>query len=153
MSDWKRREIKEKKRREYRDSRISGDHELTGTRHRQPHRDQDIRLSWNQDKSGKYHVTPSSVPVGGGINISEEDWDEIFRDKSGDIQVLDAPPLWKGKRPLSDEEAARTDFPYPREPQWEESDEDGTTGTSGEVGLSSTGGEVRDEGDNSPTPG
>jgi len=82
MSDWKRRELKEKKRREYRDSRISGDHELSGTRHRQPHRGKDIKLNWQRDASGKYHVTPSSVPVGGGIDISDEDWDEIWRDKS-----------------------------------------------------------------------
>lgn len=82
MSDWKRREIKEKKRREYRESRISSDHELTGTRHRQPHRGKDISLNWQQDKSGKYHVTPSAIPVGGGIDISDDDWSEIWRDKS-----------------------------------------------------------------------
>ncbi len=35
------------------------------------------------------------------------------------IPVLDEPPLWRGQRPMSLEEAAETDFPYPREPQWE----------------------------------
>jgi len=34
-------------------------------------------------------------------------------------EILDEPPLWRGKRPLSDEEAENKDFPYPREPQWE----------------------------------
>ena len=29
------------------------------------------------------------------------------------------PATWRGRRFLTEEEAARTDFPYPREPQWE----------------------------------
>ena len=107
MSDWKRKELKEKKRKAYRESRISSDHELTGTRHRQPHREKDIKLSWERDSSGKYHVTPSSVPVGGGINISDEDWAEIWRDKS---------KTPRGHRILSMEEAAETEFPFPPEP-------------------------------------
>ena len=84
MSDWKRKEIKEKKRRAYRESRISQDHELTGTRHRQPHREKDVALNWKVGKDGTYHVTPSSIKIGGGINISDDDWDEIFRDKRMD---------------------------------------------------------------------
>jgi len=81
MSDWKRKELKEKKRREYRESRISPDHELSGTRHRQPHREKDIALNWSRDKNGTYHVSPSSVPVGGGIDISDEDYDIIWAPK------------------------------------------------------------------------
>jgi hypothetical protein len=81
MSDWKRKELRDKKRRERDKKRISSEHELSGVRHKQPHRDKDISLDWHDSGDGVLHVTPNSIKIGGGIRISDEDWEEIFRDK------------------------------------------------------------------------
>lgn len=82
---WVKKE-KWKKRREAQErQRISSDHELTGTRHRQPHRDKDIPVRWRYEKStGTYHVEPTRITTGGRLNISDADWEEIWRDKSED---------------------------------------------------------------------
>ena len=80
---WVRKE-KARKRREAQEARrISSDHELTGERHRQPHRDKDIPLEWKYE-NGSFHVSPVRIVTGGGLNISDEDWEEIWRDKSTD---------------------------------------------------------------------
>jgi len=76
-----------RKRREAREAtRISSDNELSGVRHRQPHRDKGMNVSWSEGPDGALHVTPTSIPVAtvSGYNISDEDWAEIWRDKSED---------------------------------------------------------------------
>ena len=40
-----------------------------------------------------------------------------------DVPVLDEPPLFRGKKPMSLEECAKIDCPLPPEPQWEEEQE------------------------------
>jgi hypothetical protein len=81
---WVRKE-KWRKRREAREAtRISSDHELSGVRHRQPHRDKGMNVSWSEGPDGALHVRPTSIPVATvrGYAVSQEDWDAIFTPKS-----------------------------------------------------------------------
>lgn len=80
MKNWQKKELRDKKRREYRESRISSDHELSGAKHREPRRDKDIPLKWSEGNDGKLHVEPSRVAVGPrpGFRIDADDWIRIF---------------------------------------------------------------------------
>ena len=79
MKNWKQKELKDKKRKEFLDTRISSDHNMLGEKEKETKRDKDIALNWKVDSDGTYHVTPSSTQVPPvGINVTQEDWDAIF---------------------------------------------------------------------------
>jgi len=79
MKDWQSKELKDKKRKAFRDTRISSDHNLLGEKEKEVKRDRDIALNWKVDSDGTYHVTPSSIKVPPmGFNVTQEHWDSIF---------------------------------------------------------------------------
>ncbi len=78
-------------------------------------------------------IQAAAHAANGVVDITDEEWltpvvkDALLptppsddEDDLKDIPILDEPPLFRGKRPLSMAEAAETDFPFPSEPQEKE---------------------------------
>lgn len=76
-----------------------------------PHQFGDYQQGWQDGFDGQDFAATVAVYVQGYRDGQAE-----RKVREEDVPVLDEPPLFRGKRPLSMEEAAQTDFPYPPEP-------------------------------------
>ena len=77
--DWKAAELKDKKRKEYFEGRISSDHNMLGELEVCHTRDKDIPHKKTVGKDGMIHVEPTRIQVGAkGFTISADDWTRIF---------------------------------------------------------------------------